>query len=111
MDCAFRNTQRNHPLCSDCEKSGFCAYGASLAKGSVPLKSTLEWRSASSPSPDIENINILNLAKAVSYSPHPDLKLRHKDCPFHLLKSIGLELISLFVPIVISPHSHHSLIV
>lgn len=94
----YRNAQRSaHPLCSDCEKSGVCAYRATLAKSSVPLKSGTAkgvWRpTAAASSPDIENINInsLNLANKASqsFSPHPDIKLRYKNCPFHRQMSIG----------------------
>lgn len=54
--------------------------------------------SSSNNTSDIENLSFLTGGGSgkslgqpcTDYNPHPNLKLRHKNCPFHLQKSLGL---------------------
>lgn len=93
----------NHIVGGSVNAGGFADRRPSSDRNNWRQKPKATRTSFPSQSSDIENVlnfmvpsssssssNVMISNSSNNFSPHPELKLRHKDCPFHLQKSIGL---------------------
>ena len=88
----FQTGSRALALCTDCSKTGHCALAHELSKLSVPIRNG-KITDKNGFLNDMENWQPVNHEiKDLKINPYADNKLKHETCPFHRLRSVGLEI-------------------